>query len=534
MTMSKSIQIHYLSQCHLAIFCVFVSQFYMVWSSPVIDNLTTGEKAKPEPYMLTSKERRYMLQRQRKMQRWSYDIDGFLEKYGYLKTMPDILLKRKVQVHSKLERKEAIRLFQEFYGIKETGKLNKKTVKIMKEPRCGIPDVRVDDPFSTIRQFHFYKYYPRWRRSVLTWRATKYTKKISPLGLWKTLKKAFETWSAVSGLRFLYSRQKPDIQIDFERGNHGDGSKVAFDEKGGVAAHAFGPGTYTISGNIHLDDDEPWTQSVNPKDGINLLAVAIHEIGHALGLQHSRDPRSVMYPAFVSTNLDLSVEDIEHAQILYGPNPDTLFEPYLNAEPTTVAPKICKLPMDDMELGPDGYVYIFRNSQVRQIDQRGKLVRSQNKVKIWEVYEKGPQKIDAIAYSSHRKKTFIFYNNTLWRYTNFRLDYGYPMNISGMPETPKCGAFVRDQYGVTRLLLFGDEQFWEWSTGRNKVMKGYPLSTSQYFEGLPKSPTGALRWKDGYIYFFKRDKFYKVHPGSYNVINGYPKPMPPDWMTDIC
>lgn len=50
------------------------------------------------------------------------------------------------------------RLFQEFYGIKATGKLNKKTVKIMKEPRCGIPDIRVDDPYSPIRQFHFYKY----------------------------------------------------------------------------------------------------------------------------------------------------------------------------------------------------------------------------------------------------------------------------------------------------------------------------------------------------------------------------------------
>jgi len=48
---------------------------------------------------------------------------------------------------------------------------------------------------------------------------------------------------------------------------------------GGVIAHAFGPGTYTISGNIHMDDAEDWTLSVNPKDGINLLAVTIHEIG---------------------------------------------------------------------------------------------------------------------------------------------------------------------------------------------------------------------------------------------------------------
>jgi len=40
--------------------------------------------------------------------------------------------------------------------------------------------------------------------------------------------------------------------------------------------------------------------------------------GHSLGLQHSTDPHSVMYPQFVTTNLDLSQDDIEHAQILYG------------------------------------------------------------------------------------------------------------------------------------------------------------------------------------------------------------------------
>ncbi|KAL4232033.1 Macrophage metalloelastase [Mactra antiquata] len=486
------------------------------------------------PFKPTKEEKKYQKRRRNLTNRFGIDVDGFLERYGYLRTVPEVLRKRKIQVHTRLDRKHAISEFQEFNGIKATGKLNKKTVKIMKEPRCGLPDVRTDDPFSPIREFHFYKYYPRWRRSVLTWKATKYTMKISPLSQWKTLKKAFETWASVSGLRFLYTRQNPDIQIDFEQGNHGDGSKIAFDEAGGVAAHAFGPGTYTISGNIHLDRDEEWTQSVNPKSGINLLAVTIHQIGHTLGLQHSKDPRSVMYPAFVRTNLDLSIEDIENVQILYGPNPESVISPGRYLLPTTEAPKLCKVAMDDIELGPDGYLYIFHNSHIRRIDKRGNPIKTKDKVNIWEVYKNGPPKVDAVAYRYEIKKTYMFYNNTIWRYTNFDLDIGYPKNISSMPDKPHCAAFIRDQAGITRLLLFGEDLFWEWSTARNVVVKGYPFSTSRYFDGLPTSPSACLRYTDGYVYFFKKEKYYKVHPLSYNVINGYPKLMPPNFMSGVC
>ncbi|XP_052772917.1 interstitial collagenase-like isoform X2 [Mya arenaria] len=514
---------------------------YLVKAVPtrgeISSNLIT--KYNPKYYLQAEKqmkeEKKYLKRRRKLKLRWEFDVDAFLEQYGYLKTLPNEIAPTEIQVHSKVDRKHAIRLYQEYFGIKATGRLNKKTVKVMREPRCAIPDQRTDDPYSPIRQFRFYKYYPRWRRSILTWRAGKYTKKISPLVLWKTIKKAFETWSAVSGLRFLYTRDTPDIQIDFEQGDHGDGADIAFDEQGGKVVHAFGPGTYTISGNIHLDDDEDWTLKVNPKTGVNLLSVVIHSLGHSLGLLHSNDPRSVMYPAFVSTNLDLSQNDIEQVQILYGPNPESKAIPMYMREATTIAPKVCIVPMDDIDQGPDGYAYIFRKGYMLQIDQKGKLVRKPSKkVNITEVYKNGPPKVDAVAYWAERRKTYLFFNNTLWRYTNFDLDYGFPKNITGMPQTPSAGAVIRDQYGITRLLLFAGDQFWEWSTATDRVKKGYPLSTSAYFEGLPTSPTAALRWRDGYVYFFKKDKVYKVHPGSYKVVQGYPRPMPPDWMKDIC
>ena len=46
-------------------------------------------------------------------------------------------------------------------------------------------------------------------------------------------------------------------------------------------------------------------------------------------------------------------------------------------------------------------------------------------------------------------------DNTIWRFTNFALDRGYPKNISDMPEQPRAATFIRDQYGITRLLIYG-------------------------------------------------------------------------------
>lgn len=333
---------------------IWTSEFSSAASVSMLSNPTGNAIKNPASKIINS--RLYGQRRGKIEQRWGIDVDGFLEKYGYLRVRPVFVPSRKVQIHSKFDRLNAVRHFQEYFGLNATGKLGKRTVKMMTQPRCGLPDTQIDDPYSPIRHFLFYRYYPRWQRPIVTWKINRYTKKISPLALWKTIKKAFDTWSSVSGLRFVYTRLEPDIEIDFEQLNHGDGNEIAFDIKGGQAAHAFGPGTYPISGNVHFDNSEEWTLSVNPKRGINILGVAIHEIGHSLGLLHSRDPRSVMYPTFVSTKLDLSLDDIEAIQIFYGPNPERKKMSYIKPEPTNTSPKICIIPMDDMDLGKSMFV----------------------------------------------------------------------------------------------------------------------------------------------------------------------------------
>ncbi len=145
--------------------------------------------------------------------------------------------------------------------------------------------------------------------------------------------RAMQQWTAASAITFrglAWPNQKRAIDIFFASGDHGDGFK--FDGPGRVLAHAFypPPNAETIAGDLHFDADEPWKIGADT----DLFSVALHELGHSLGLAHSDNPNDVMY-GFYRRYTGLQAGDIEAIRTIYAdPLPGSPETPETPATPT--------------------------------------------------------------------------------------------------------------------------------------------------------------------------------------------------------
>jgi len=132
---------------------------------------------------------------------------------------------------------------------------------------------------------------------------------------------AFDLWSDAVGLSF--SRQmtssNADIIIDFANISHNCPSSPF---SSGVIAHAFfpPPTNGAIAGDIHFNDEGfDFADDLNNNTDIDFISVAIHEIGHSLGLGHSEYNNAVMYESYTVGNhiRNLHFDDIAGIKAIY-------------------------------------------------------------------------------------------------------------------------------------------------------------------------------------------------------------------------
>lgn len=376
---------------------------------------------------------------------------------------------------------------QQFFGLKVTGKLDVSTLNMMRTPRCGMPDVH---NFKTLPQR------PVWKKYVITYRINNYTPDMRREDVDFVIQKAFQVWSNVTPLKFRkINIHEADIMIRFAFGAHGDFSP--FDGKGGILAHAYGPGP-GIGGDTHFDEAEIWTKTYR---GTNLFLVAVHEIGHSLGLDHSRNPKAIMFPtySYIDPNtFRLSTDDIRGIQSLYG-GPVKYYPSSRppNTEPATCNPNLSFDAVTTME----DKIFFFKDrffwwKLPGSPKSRVQLISSR-----WPTLQSGIQ----AAYETGNKKGVLFFkDDKYWLISNFVPQSNYPKSIHslGFPDfVKKIDAAVFNPL-FNKTYFFVDNQYWRYDERRKVMDSGYPKLIAMNFPGIgPK--IDAVYYHNRHYYFFQ-------------------------------
>ncbi|RZC33595.1 matrix metalloproteinase-25, partial [Asbolus verrucosus] len=382
---------------------------------------------------------------------------------------------------------DTIKTVQRFGAIEETGILDNATLKLMSSPRCGVPDIIRG---KRIKRFNLGS--KGWNKRKITYFIANWSPKLGEHFVTKNIQLALDAWGKYGHLTFQKS-QTPDadIIVAFGSGYHGD--HFPFDGPGNILAHAFFPyEQYSFGGDIHFDADENWTIKNNggSEDGMDFSTVALHELGHSLGLSHSTVRNSVMFPYYKgfdpNTQFQLGYDDIL-GMVLDDDNPSS---------------------------GSDDSGYETTNKVTTEAHQSTASV-----------YTTEASESTFPTYSTTSATIYEGDYESVDDHKTHDPKHGIPStNSPSLPDI--CNGFF-DAVATLReeLFIFKDQYVWRLSK-ISKIEPGYPISLFQMFPDLPKTIKqidAAYERPDGMIILFTGNTFW-VYDGK-SFIENSPRPL---------
>jgi len=139
--------------------------------------------------------------------------------------------------------------------------------------------------------------------------------------------KAAQTWAQVANINFTFVSDNgtPEGGGNYQQGdpNMGDIRISGYNfNNPSVLAETYLPppaNSFSVAGDISFNTGVAWKLG-NP-GGYDVYTVAVHELGHALGLDESLNSYADMYANYEGKVLGLYSDDVNGVQAIYGPRP---------------------------------------------------------------------------------------------------------------------------------------------------------------------------------------------------------------------